>query len=139
MSTFDSSTTTHPSVMLRDGRSLGYVECGNPKGKPGFRFHGHPGSRLEFSLFTGAATKTGIRLVRIDQLGKGLSDFVPDRKILDWPNDVVQLAGALEIDRFRVDGDFRTSSTAKLWLPATTSLARSYHTYLRVCSLEILE
>ncbi len=34
----------------------------------------------------------------------GLSDFEPGRKILDWPNDVIQLADALEIDRFGVEG-----------------------------------
>ena len=48
MSTFDiSSTTTHQTVMLRDGRSLGYAECGDLNGKPAFHFHGHPGSRLD--------------------------------------------------------------------------------------------
>ncbi len=104
MSTFDLSTTAHQTVTLRDGRSLGYAECGDPKGKPAFHFHGHPGSRLECKLFAGAATKAGIRLIGIDRPGMGLSDFEPGRKILDWPNDVVQLADALEIDRFSVEG-----------------------------------
>ena len=104
MSTLDSSATTHQTVMLRDGRSLGYAECGDPKGKPAFHCHGHPGSRLEGKLFAAAATKAGIRLIAIDRPGMGLSDFEPGRKVLDWPNDVVQLADALEIDRFGVEG-----------------------------------
>ncbi len=104
MSTFDSSTTLPQTVTLRDGRSLGYAEYGDPKGKPAFHFHGHPGSRLEGKLFAEAATKAGVRLIGIDRPGMGLSDFEPSRNLLDWPNDVVQLADALEIDRFGVEG-----------------------------------
>jgi pimeloyl-ACP methyl ester carboxylesterase len=34
----------------------------------------------------------------------GLSDFQPGRRILDWPDDVIQLADALGIARFAVQG-----------------------------------
>ena len=35
-------------LYLKDGRRLGYLECGDPKGKPVLCFHGYPGSRLDF-------------------------------------------------------------------------------------------
>jgi hypothetical protein len=37
-------------IILRDGRSLGYGEIGDPGGKPIFYFHGFPGSRLEIMM-----------------------------------------------------------------------------------------
>ena len=34
----------------------------------------------------------------------GLSSYKPGRRILDWPDDVVELADYLQIDRFAVVG-----------------------------------
>jgi pimeloyl-ACP methyl ester carboxylesterase len=34
----------------------------------------------------------------------GLSDFQPHRTFVDWPDDVVQVAAALGLDRFAVLG-----------------------------------
>lgn len=104
MSTLYSSATTHKTHTLRDGRSLGYAEYGDPEGKPMFHFHGYLGSRLEASVSDEAAAKVGVRLIGIDRPGMGLSDFQPGRQILDWPDDVVQLANTLEIDSFAVEG-----------------------------------
>ena len=96
MSTWEASATTHSTLMLRDGRSLGYAECGDPEGKPVFHFHGHPGSRLEITLAARPAPEIGVRHIGIDRPGIGLSDFKPHRQILDWPDDVVDLASGLE-------------------------------------------
>lgn len=104
MTTVDSSAITQKTITLRDRRSLGYAEYGDPKGKPVFHFHGHPGSRLQTKLIAEVAVKLGIRIIGIDRPGMGLSDFKPGRQILDWPDDVVQLADALEIDHFAVEG-----------------------------------
>ncbi len=38
-------------IKLKDGRMLGYSEYGAPDGKPVFYFHGHPGSRRDWSAF----------------------------------------------------------------------------------------
>ncbi len=91
-------------LRLKDGRLLGYAEYGDPEGKPGFFFHGIPGSRMEAQLGHAAAASLGIRMIAIDRPGYGLSDFKPGRTILDWPDDVVELAGALTIQRFAVAG-----------------------------------
>ncbi len=93
-------------IKLRDGRSLGYAEYGTPVGKPVFYFHGFPSSRLDWPLFDtdAIAARLNARIIAADRPGYGLSDFKRGRKILDWPDDVVELADALQIDRFAVLG-----------------------------------
>lgn len=93
-------------IKLRDGRTLGYSEYGAADGKPVFYFHGHPGSRRDWSAFdsSDAAAELKARVIAVDRPGHGLSDFKPDREILDWPDDVIELAEALKVDRFAVLG-----------------------------------
>jgi pimeloyl-ACP methyl ester carboxylesterase len=97
----DSGTET---VGLRDGRSLGVEEYGAPGGMPVFYFHGTPESRLDLALLGGEFAAAGIRLIASDQPGFGLSSPQRKRTLLAWPDDVAQLADALEIDRFAVLG-----------------------------------
>jgi pimeloyl-ACP methyl ester carboxylesterase len=92
------------TIRLRDGRSLGYAEFGDPGGAPVIYFNGFPGSRLEARLISDAARRTGVRLIGIDRPGMGLSDFKPGRSILDWPDDVFEFADALGLDQFSVVG-----------------------------------
>ncbi len=92
------------TIRLRDGRLLGYAEYGAPEGKPVFHFNGFPGTRFEASLISDAAARAGVRLIGIDRPGIGLSDFQPGRQLLDWPDDVLELADALGLDRFAVVG-----------------------------------
>jgi pimeloyl-ACP methyl ester carboxylesterase len=89
---------------LPGGRRLGYNEYGVVGGKPVFYFHGSPSARIEFELFGDDAQmrEIGAWLIAVDRPGMGLSDFQPDRRLLDWPQDVVALANHLEIDRFAV-------------------------------------
>lgn len=93
-----------PTITLQDGRTLAYAEYGDPKGAPILFFHGNPGSRLmrhpDDSLTRGA----GARLIVPDRPGYGLSDFKPKRQLLDTPQDVTQLADALQLERFAVAG-----------------------------------
>jgi pimeloyl-ACP methyl ester carboxylesterase len=91
-------------IRLRDGRRLGYAEWGDPAGRPLLYFHGWPGSRVEGRLADEAAKETGVRLIAIDRPGMGLSDFQPRRTLVDWPEDVLEAAGALALDRFAVLG-----------------------------------
>ena len=93
-------------IKLNDGRLLGYAEYGTPNGKPVFYFHGHPGSRLDWPLFDAddSATELNARIITVDRPGTGLSDSKSDREILDWPDDVVELADVLQLDRFAVLG-----------------------------------
>lgn len=89
---------------LRDGRTLGYAVFGDPQGYPVMYFHGLPGSRLDGQLIEDVAARVGVCLIALDRPGFGLSDFQPGRCISDWPNDVIELADALEVKRFSVLG-----------------------------------
>ena len=95
---------TSQTIKLKDGRLLGYAEYGAPEGKPVFFFHGWIGSRLDFRPNDAIAYSLGARVIAIDRPGCGLSDFKPGRAILDWPDDVIELADGLGIDQFAVSG-----------------------------------
>jgi pimeloyl-ACP methyl ester carboxylesterase len=92
------------TLQLRDGRLLGYAIYGDAGGQPVFYFHGFPGSRLEARLADGVAAQLGVRLIAVDRPGFGLSDFKPRRTIFDWPDDVIQIADALKVNRFAAVG-----------------------------------
>ncbi len=92
------------TIQLRDGRTLGYAEYGQAHGEALLYFHGHPGARVEARFLAAAATQAGVRLIGIDRPGMGLSTFKPNRRFLDWPDDVVELADRLRIDHFAVAG-----------------------------------
>ncbi len=97
-------TTFNKRISLRDERTLGYAEYGDQKGKPVFFFHGLPGSRLQRHPDESIATGLGARIITIDRPGYGLSDFQQGRTLLDWPDDVTQLADSLHIDQFAAIG-----------------------------------
>lgn len=92
------------TITLHDGRTLAYVDCGDAEGTPVFHFHGHPGSRLEALIADKAARDVGVRLIGVDRPGMGFSDFKRGRRILDWADDVAELADALGINQFSVQG-----------------------------------
>lgn len=91
-------------IRLADGRALGFVQYGLPDGKPLFFFHGMGASRLTRHPNPAIARRLGIRLIGIDRPGIGLSDPQPGRKLLDWPEDVAQLADTLGLERFAILG-----------------------------------
>jgi pimeloyl-ACP methyl ester carboxylesterase len=95
---------THQQVRLSDGRRLGYAEYGDPLGRPLLYFHGYPSSRLEAAYSEGAALRRGVRIIAVDRPGYGLSDYQPRRRLIDWPDDVRQLADQLGVGRFTVQG-----------------------------------
>lgn len=92
------------TIKLKDGRRLGFAEYGDPEGKPLFFFHGWPSSRLHGKNFDEAAEKLKIRIISTDRPGYGLSDFKPNRTLLDWPDDVIELAEKLKINKFVIVG-----------------------------------
>ena len=89
---------------LKDGRILAYAEFGKPDGVPVFYAHGGPGSRLEGALFHAKALERGYRFIATDRPGMGESTFLENRKLLDYPKDLEELADALNIGKFGVMG-----------------------------------
>ncbi|WP_105614404.1 alpha/beta fold hydrolase [Vallitalea okinawensis] len=92
------------TIQLSDGRRLGYTEYGDPNGKPVFLFHGNPGSRRGWKPQPGKDYAPGIRIIAPDRPGFGLSDFKPGRTYADWPDDVLELANQLGIEKFAIIG-----------------------------------
>ena len=97
---------TAQTIALKDGRTLGFAEFGEPSGKPVMYFHGHPGAGIEWPALgdDGAATELGLRIIAVDRPGHGLSSFQPGRRIADWSSDVVELADQLGVEQFGVLG-----------------------------------
>jgi pimeloyl-ACP methyl ester carboxylesterase len=91
------------TIRLADGRTLGYAEYGDPAGTPVIFFHGTPGSR-RMAVPAWNDTSLGLRLIAPDRPGMGLSSYRADRTILNWSDDVAELADALGLERFVVAG-----------------------------------
>ena len=92
------------TIQLSDGRTVGFAEYGPKKGSPVLYFSGGNSSRLEGMWFDESAYRNSVRLIVPDRPGFGLSSFHPNRQLLDWPNDVVELADTLGIGMFSVFG-----------------------------------
>ena len=67
--------STDKTIHLGSGRTLGYAEYGNPKGRTSFYFHGHPGSRFEAAFLADEVVKDDIHLTGVDRPGMGLSTY----------------------------------------------------------------
>ena len=93
-------------IQLADGRTLAFDEYGTTDGFPIVYMHGTPGARLEWLFYaTDDMTRTAnVPLIVPDRPGMGLSQFKPARKVIDWPDDVKELADQLGLDRFSVLG-----------------------------------
>ncbi len=93
-------------MTLHDGRILSYRGYGNADGEPVFYFHGYPSSGMEFLLNNGdmRARDLNLRIIAVNRPGYGNSDFQIDRTLLDWPDDISELADSLKIDSFSVLG-----------------------------------
>lgn len=91
-------------LRLPGGRRLGYDEYGSPDGQPVFYLHGSPSARVEFGLFGSQALvrSLGARLIAVDRPGIGLSDYQANRRLLDFPQDLLALADHLKLARFAV-------------------------------------
>ena len=92
------------TISLSDGRKLGFIERGDAGEKVVFYLHGWPCSRFEMLLVELFTTFKGVRMIAIDRPGIGLSDFKKKRTILDFADDIVELADSLKIDKFSILG-----------------------------------
>jgi pimeloyl-ACP methyl ester carboxylesterase len=84
-------------------RRIAFAEYGDPAGRPVFLCHGTPSSRLN-RPDDDVTCALGVRLVVIDRPGCGQSDFLPGRRLVDWPRDLAAVADALGFERFAVVG-----------------------------------
>ncbi|KAF1841970.1 alpha/beta hydrolase fold domain-containing protein [Cucurbitaria berberidis CBS 394.84] len=93
------------SMMLEDGRTLSYSLYGSPIPITTIVYmHGFPSSRFEGRQWHTTCTRHNVRLISPDRPGSGLSTFQPNRRILDWPADVLALVDHLKINEFYILG-----------------------------------
>ena len=94
------------SMILADGRKLGWAEIGAPDGAATLLHnHGTPSSRLELAGFSDVFREFGVRVIAPDRPGYGTSSpRRSGRSVNDWADDVAQLAVHLRLDRFAVSG-----------------------------------
>ncbi|SEK35812.1 alpha/beta fold hydrolase [Rhodococcus maanshanensis] len=86
------------------GRTITYLEAGDPGGPLVLHNHGGPSSRLEAELFDRGAKANGLRFVCPDRPGMGGSDPQPGRTFEGWTDDLLRLADSMGADRFAVTG-----------------------------------
>jgi len=93
------------NIKLADGRTLSYSVYGSPVPRVTVVYmHGFPSSRFEGKLWHSACTKHSVRLITPDRPGSGQSTFQKNRRILDWPADIVELVDQLKVNEFYVLG-----------------------------------
>jgi pimeloyl-ACP methyl ester carboxylesterase len=92
------------TVQLKNGYQVGYAEYGAANGVPVFFFHGTPGSRKMRHPQESIPESMNVRLIAIDRPGYGLSDFQPNRTMLDWPENIAEISDQFGIAQFRIVG-----------------------------------
>ena len=89
-------------VDLREGGQLAFGEFGDPIGVPVFFFHGWPSSLTMAKIADAPARELGIRIISPDRPGISGSTLQPNRRLLDWPPILQELADRLRIGQFRI-------------------------------------
>ena len=90
------------SIQAPDGRTLVYLERGDPDGPAVVFNHGTPGCRL--SRHPDESVYQGIRAISYDRPGYGRSDPSPGRDVASAAADVAAIADALGLGRFGIFG-----------------------------------
>lgn len=96
---------THMAT-LSDGRKVAYAIYGSQdeNAPTSFYFHGFPGAHHEGIVTHASALKNGLRVIAPSRPGYSDSTFQQNRRLLDYPKDVIELADLLSVKRFTVLG-----------------------------------
>jgi pimeloyl-ACP methyl ester carboxylesterase len=89
-------------LTLSNGSTVAFSEYGDPQGAPVFFCHGWPSSRTMAELAHDTAADLGARIISPDRPGIRDSPFQPDRRLIDWPAWLNEIADRMRIDRFRI-------------------------------------
>lgn len=97
-------TSEEQCLQLSNGRWLYFSDTGDPRGHPVIFMHGIAGSRYLRHPDDDILLQEGIRLIIPERPGSGDSDPCPNRRVADWPRDIVELADHLHLKQFSVLG-----------------------------------
>src|SRR2546423_10723245 len=89
-------------LVLPHGATIALSEYGDPAGAPVFFCHGWPSSRPMAELADDAARDLGVRIISPDRPGIRDSQFQADRRLIDWPPLLNEIADRFGIERFRM-------------------------------------
>ena len=92
------------TISTADGRTLAYVEFGDPAAPLVIHNHGGPSCRFEGQLLANGAIANGLRLVSVDRPGIGRSSRQKNRSFKGWCDDLLTIADALGYHEFGVSG-----------------------------------
>jgi pimeloyl-ACP methyl ester carboxylesterase len=90
------------TLPLKTGGCLGYAEYGKASGEPIVFCHGWPSSSTMAELTDAAAHDLGVRIISPDRPGISASTFQPNRKLVDWPPVIGEVADHLGLGQFRM-------------------------------------
>lgn len=97
------STPQRETLTLADGRTLSWIEAGDPDGVPLLFTIGTPSSAVGGLAFASAAAAEGVRLISIDKPGYGATSG-PHPGLVGYGRDVAALADHLGLDRVALTG-----------------------------------
>ncbi|MEY2540037.1 MAG: hypothetical protein QOG67_3777 [Verrucomicrobiota bacterium] len=89
-------------LSLENGGLVAFEEYGDPGGTPVIFCHGWPSSRTMGELTHEAACQANVRIISPDRPGIRGSSFQKDRRLLDWPPVLRELADHLGLTEFRM-------------------------------------
>jgi pimeloyl-ACP methyl ester carboxylesterase len=98
-----SAPAVDQTLVLSDGRTLGYALWGEPGGTPVLLVGTSPGSRLLCPDLP-ATVAAGVRLVTVDRPGSGRSDPDPHPGMARWVADTGALVDHLRLERLGLVG-----------------------------------
>ncbi|HET7070998.1 MAG TPA: alpha/beta hydrolase [Nocardioides sp.] len=87
------------TVTLREGRTLEYVDLGDPAGPPVLFFSGTPATGGQARVIVEAVERHGVRVVGPSRPGYGASTLTPP-SLAATATDTLELADELGLDRF---------------------------------------
>ena len=97
-------SSDYARISLASDRTIAVSEYGSKTGEPVFFCHGWPSSRTMAELTDTAARELNLRIISPDRPGIRNSSLHPERKLLDWPPLLAELADRMHFDHFRILG-----------------------------------
>ncbi|MFM9939117.1 MAG: alpha/beta fold hydrolase [Hyphomicrobiaceae bacterium] len=126
-SALDDAEPVDGVIGLAGRRQMTFRTFGASHGRPIIALHGTPGSRLKFSATHKPALALGQRVIAPDRWAYGGTSAHPSPTLAGFASDLMQLADALQLERFSVlgvsGGGPYASAVAALFPDRVTALA----------------